>query len=339
MARPALALWLVLVGGAARAHDADAVRTAVERGLKRLDQGSANYVTNRQCFSCHHQALTIAALRSAQQRGIRIDPERLGQQVEFTLATFRPRKQQVARGQGVGGANATVAYALFTLEAAGHAPDDTTAALVEFLLRTQRPNGAWPPVTNRPPSEGSTFVNNALALRALRAFGPPQDVTEADPLSRRVDAAFERGRDWLLKNRPVTTEDKWAHLRGLVEAGAEAKLVAEARDALLKEQRPDGSWAQLPNRDGDAYATGAVLMALRRAGVAADADAYRKGVEFLVNTQRTDGAWIVETRSKPIQIYFDNGDPGGRSQFISFAATGWAVLALLETVNAAPAKP
>jgi hypothetical protein len=31
-----------------------------------------------------------------------------------------------------------------------------------------------------------------------------------------------------------------------------------------------------------------------------------------------------------LQLFFDNGDPGGKSQFISFAATGWAVLALLE---------
>ena len=75
----------------------------------------------------------------------------------------------------------------------------------------------------------------------------------------------------------------------------------EARDVLLKEQRTDGSWSQLPDRDGDAYATGAVLMALRRAGVEPGTAPYRKGVDYLVNTQRTDGAWIVETRSRPIQ--------------------------------------
>jgi hypothetical protein len=33
-----------------------------------------------------------------------------------------------------------------------------------------------------------------------------------------------------------------------------------------------------------------------------------------------------------LQRYFDNGDAGGRSQFISFAATNWAVMALLEVV-------
>src|SRR5260370_3977585 len=83
-----IGLTLFLVPSAACAADADPVRAAIDRGLKRLDQGSASYVKNPQCFSCHHQALTIAALSSAQQRGITIDPELLQQQLGFTLATF-----------------------------------------------------------------------------------------------------------------------------------------------------------------------------------------------------------------------------------------------------------
>ena len=77
-----------------------------------------------------------------------------------------------------------------------------------------------------------------------------------------------------------------------------------------------------------------MLVALRRAGLPADDGAYRKGVQFLLKSQHESGGWVVETRSRPVQTYFDNGDPGGKSQFISTAATGWAVLALLETVDA-----
>jgi hypothetical protein len=75
-------------------------------------------------------------------------------------------------------------------------------------------------------------------------------------------------------------------------------------------------------------------MALRRAGVPSDHTAYRKGVAYLLKTQTPEGAWLVKTRSKPVQRFFDNGDPGGKDQFISFAATGWAVQALLECVPA-----
>jgi N-acyl-D-amino-acid deacylase len=53
-----------------------------------------------------------------------------------------------------------------------------------------------------------------------------------------------------------------------------------------------------------------------------------------LRTQHDDGSWLVETRSKPVQVYFDNGDPHGKSQFISVAATSWAVAALARTKQA-----
>jgi squalene cyclase len=125
-------------------------------------------------------------------------------------------------------------------------------------------------------------------------------------------------------------EDKVFHLRGLVYAGVDKEEIDIARSRLLEEQRPDGSWAQMPDLDGDAYATGSALLALRSAGMAPTEAGYRKAVKFLVSTQKEDGSWLVTTRSRPVQVFFDNGDPGGKSQFISFAATSWAVLALLE---------
>ncbi len=222
------------------------------------------------------------------------------------------------------------AYALITLEAASHSPDETTAVLVQYLLGRQRPDGPWPALANRPPTEGSTFTNNALALRSLRAYGPAKEAKGADELRARVEKAYSKGKDWLRQNKPVTTEDKVSHLRGLVFAAADKKEIEFARDALLAEQRPDGSWAQLSDLPGDAYATGTVLMALRSAGLKPTDAVYQKAVKYLLATQQADGAWIVQTRSRPVQTFFDNGDPGGKSQFISFVATNWAVLALLE---------
>ena len=151
-------------------------------------------------------------------------------------------------------------------------------------------------------------------------------------LQKRIDAAVDKARDWLLANKPSSTEDRVFHLRGLVDAGVERKLIIEARDQLLAEQRSDGSWSQLRDKDGDAYATATALTALRKAGLAVSHEAYQKGVLYLLNNQNADGAWVVQTRSRPLQLYFDNGDAGGKSQFISFAATNWAVLALLETL-------
>jgi N-acyl-D-amino-acid deacylase len=329
-----LALLVCFTPTLARADgDAETIRKAIDKGLRRLEQGSANYIKNRNCFSCHHQALTLAAFQSAQTRGFMIDAERIKAQVDFTVNTFKPKLERIIKGESVPGGNTMTAYALFTLETTGYAADETTAALVQFLLVRQKPDGSFPALAQRPPTEGSAFTNAALALRALQVYGSAKEMKD-DKLRERIDKAFDKGREWLLANKPKNTEDRLFHLRGLVVAKVEQTVIDAARDAMLKEQRDDGSWAQLPDLAGDAYATGAVLVALRQAGVKASDPAYRKGAQFLLRTQKDDGSWFVQTRSKPVQIFFDNGDPGGKSQFISFAATGWAVLALLETCPA-----
>lgn len=314
----------------AGADEAPALRPAIDKGLRRLEQGSANYIKNRKCFSCHHQAVTILSMTAAGKRGLTVDAVKLRQQVDFTLDTFRPRLDRVAEGKAVPGASTMSAYALFTLEVAGHPADETTAALVQYLLVRQNGDGSWSALAQRPPTEGSSFTNTALSVRALRVYGTKKD---DDEHNRLVEAASERGKDWLKHAVPKNTEDRAFHLQGLVEIG-EASAIAAARAALVKEQTDDGSWSQLPGkRPGDAYATGIVLSALRRAGLAADDPVYRKGVRYLLTTQKEDGSWFVETRSRPVQEFFDNGDPGGKSQFISFAATGWATLALLEALK------
>src|SRR5207253_4928787 len=72
---------------------------------------------------------------------------------------------------------------------------------------------------------------------------------------------------------PYTTLFR-SRLRALATLN-ETKLLAAAKDELLKAQNDDGSWSQLSKRGGDAYATATVLMALRTAGVSADHAAYR----------------------------------------------------------------
>ena len=71
-------------------------------------------------------------------------------------------------------------------------------------------------------------------------------------------------------------------------------------------------------------------MALKESGAATPSDAaYKRGAQFLMNTQMEDGSWYVRSRTIPFQPYFDAGFPYGPDQFISAAATNWATMALL----------
>jgi N-acyl-D-amino-acid deacylase len=312
------------------------IRVAVEKAIKKVEQGLTNYPKHRNCFTCHHHAVGVASLTAAKKRGFEVNAEVVPKAVEFSLKTFR-NTTTIAKGQGVGGDSTGVGYVLFMFDAVSRPYDETTTALVDYLLVKQRKDGTWAIAAfgDRPPTMGSLFTNSGLAIAALKRHGPPKDMKDAGERQKKIDAAIAKGREWLLANKPTSTEDKVFHLRGLVDAGAKEKDIEAARDGLLKDQRKDGSWAQLADMTGDAYATATALVALRYAGLAPTHDAYQKGVKYLLQSQRADGAWLVQTRTKPLQVYFDNGDVGGKSQFISFAATNWAILALLEVLPAA----
>jgi hypothetical protein len=63
---------------------------------------------------------------------------------------------------------------------------------------------------------------------------------------------------------------------------------------------------------------------------------FRKGVDYLLRTQASDGSWRVKSRAIWFQPYFESGFPYGQDQFISTAGTAWATLAL--TLAAEPKK-
>src|SRR5260370_28901156 len=92
-------LALATAGRADDPPDA-AVKAAVEKGLKRIETGVANYPKHRQCFSCHHQSMAIFSMTAARQRGFTVDDDLLKAQVAFSLKTFR-NKAQIANGQCV----------------------------------------------------------------------------------------------------------------------------------------------------------------------------------------------------------------------------------------------
>jgi hypothetical protein len=307
-----------------------AVRAAVTAALPQLKAGASGHAEAKTCFACHNQAPPMLAFARAREHGFAIPANLFQSQAEHVAAFLDSNRERFTDGRGTGGAAVTAGYALFTLELAGHKPDDTTAAVVGYLLKTQSERDHWRTISDRPPTEASDFTATYLAMRALRVWGP---AAKLDP--RMIAKRVETARGWLLRTEARDTEDRAFRLLGLKEAGAEAREVAAAAWELVRTQRSDGGWSQRDTDSSDAYATGEALVALNQGGkLKADSPTFRSGLAFLVKTQRNDGTWFVKSRSKPFQPYYESGFPYEKDQFISIAASGWATAALALALEA-----
>jgi len=102
-----------------------------------------------------------------------------------------------------------------------------------------------------------------------------------------------------------------------------------------KRQAKDGGWSGNPYLQSDAYSTGKALYALHESGVEATDRAYQRGVDYLLSTQYLDGSWYVRSRAIKLQPYFQSGFPYDHDQWISTAATAWAVMAIAPAANVA----
>lgn len=317
-------LFLCILSWTAGADDESRTpRQAAEKALTLVASSAKTYTEERKCFSCHHQALPVFALRLADSCGLSVDRAAVRQQSEFTQHYYGERRADAAQGKSVPGGPYSAGYALLSLAADEWPADETTAALVAYLGRTQDANGSWKIRTRRPPLEDSHFTATALAVRSLSFYA--RDAKQDEAPER-----IERARAWLVEASPESHEDEVFRLFGLRWSGAANEEIAKAVEQLLRSQGEDGSWSQSSELCADAYATGSALVALRLAGdVAADHKAYQAGVKWLLRQQCADGSWLVTTHSKPIQTYFESGFPHEKSQFISISGTCWAAIALL----------
>lgn len=304
-------------------------RTAIERALPPLQRSAAEFVAKRSCFSCHHNALSILTLRMAGDRGFTIDPSALSAVEEKTFAPLRTPDalDQTIQVALLSDPTPNDSYLLMAAAAAGLDRNLVMAVRVQQLLGWQQ-DGHWVTSDFRPPHSSSLFTATATAIRAIGLYAPPE-------LRLQKDRAFDAARTWMRKTRPLSTEDGAFRLMGLVWSGAPSHDVNAAVSDLLSMQDTDGGWPQLRGYESDAYSTGESLFALREAGAAANTPAWTRGMTFLLSTQAPDGTWHVHTRMiSPATVsppYFATGFPYGKDEFLSYAGTSWAVMALLRS--------
>ena len=333
LGRPLLALWIVVISAAGVGWADDApidskcVREVLKRSVLLLQKSAATYIDKKDCFSCHHQALPAVAIARVKRAGLSVDAELTGEQSDFTHEYFGGRAKRVRVGEGVPGGPYNAGYALWGLHADGRKPDSVTNDLVAYLKTKHRRDGSWRIRTHRPPLEDSNFTATALSLRGLQLYAGKDG---AKDLAERIP----RTQNWLLKAEAKTNEDRVFRLVGLVWAGGKSDDLKRLAKELIKQQLPDGGWRQLAEGKSDSYATGQALFALKRAGIKVGHRSYQDGCRFLLKTVQPDGSWLVTTRSKAIQTYFESGFPYEKSQFISICGTCWATLALVELLPA-----
>jgi len=314
---------------------AGGVRAAVTKSLALLQRSET--VSKSGCVSCHNDTFTLMAVAAARANGLPVDEPAAARH----LATIESQLS-VARDQVLIGVNAcqlpeAPTYLLVGLAAQDYRPSPATDALALCLKSRQSSDGRWRAglFDLRPPMQSTDVTLTGFTIRALRAYAPKARRADYD---RSVRAAAK----WLSSATAETNDERVSRVLGLRWAGAlapDGQLRAATRD-LLAQQRPDGGWAQISTLASDAYATGQALYALRESGaLSITDDAYRRGVRFLLDSQLEDGSWYVQSRSIPFQPAFESGFPHGPDQWVSAAATNWAVLALVPAHNMKPSSP
>ena len=294
------------------------IREAINRAIPPIEHSAAAFAAKRACVSCHHNFLPILLADVGRTRGVRFDPTVL-EAVE--ARTFRPLRgpkalEDALQGTTLNDPTPNDSFLLMAAHAAGIEPDAVTTVYARRLVHWQRA-GHWITSDFRPPHSSSYFTATASAVRAIQEYAPEEHECVA------------RASQWLVQTKPASTEDAAFRLMGLVWAGAAKNEIDSAGRDLLAMRDSSGAWPQLAGYPADAYSTGESLFALHEAGVGYP----DKALQFLESTQASDGTWRVHTRMlSPAEVsppYFTTGFPYEKDEYLSYAGSVWATMALL----------
>ena len=311
------------------------VHASATRAIGLLEQSIRIWHQKQTGYSCHHQGLAISLVEEARRRGIPVDETLARRNISVGLQGLRNLDRAVQSAQQIDPASETGSQ-MAAAHAAGVPQGLAREVYAAAIARKQRSDGAWDTLDNRPPQSWSRVTATAIALAAIRAYGP-------DSRQQEIADRVRRARNWLLAVQPRDTEERTFQILGAIQAGADRAALKPMATALLSEQRPDGGWAQLSARASDAYATGEALVALDASGVGPNEPAFQRGLRYLVDSQFPDGSWRVPTRMHEQELvsppHFETGFPHGADQMISAMGTVWAARALLRAVPERRMRP
>jgi hypothetical protein len=309
------------------------VHQAVDRAIKYLQTESAAWLNTKKCAACHHAPLPLWALGEAQRQGYAVDKKYLADTFESLLGSKDkllsskifpnpadppdPRPQ----GRGLNMGLPMLSVAARSLPSLSEGQKQSLQLIAEEIVKKQQSDGSWEffATLRRPPINESQTTDAAWIILALQG--------EAGPDAPRAQReALAKGTAWLsTAKRSDVHQDKALKLLLDVRSGKSREALQTTINELLALQRADGGWSQtVPELKSDAFATGQSLYVLSLAGLTADRPRIKRGLDFLVTTQKPDGTWPMISRSTP------DGSPGSSKLLtpITCAASSWATLGL-----------
>jgi ankyrin repeat protein len=296
-------------------------RPAVARSVQLLQRASGSFFEGGGCGSCHSANITSIAVNAAKANGIAVNEQAKAVEIRGALLGLAGLEQPLLQ-RGDPPAVDILTYAMLQLASENTPANTTTDAMVHNLMAQQRHGGNWHlGGIARPPAMDGDIGRTATAIRALAVYTPAGRKAEAQ---RRI----ERAAAWLATATIKTTEDQDMQILGMTWAGVPRGAWLAGLSKLAAMQHADGGWSQTPDLASDAYATGQTLYTMHEAGVPVSDPAYRRGVQYLLQTQAADGSWHVTSRAPKFQPYFETIFPYDHDQWISSWATGWSATAL-----------
>jgi squalene-hopene/tetraprenyl-beta-curcumene cyclase len=307
-----------------------AVETAIHRGLEFLTADALAWKEEHHCASCHHASLVAIALREAKQSGRAVDERRLSELTTW-MAESGDGKFALARPASAPYAASPKAIYFALALGADPEPDPTIKDGLKRLLTTVRSEqtergfwSTWP--GTRPPIFGSS--DESLTLLATLALLPAAAAGD-----REAQSARDRSLQWLAET--PTDDDPQSIALRVVLWNRLGRPIAESQplvQRIRERQNPDGGWSQTTGMPSDAWATGQAIYALTHGGVRPGDSTLVRGADFLVKTQRADGAWPMTSRPTT-----PGGARAGSLIPITGGAAAWGVQGLVR--SAPPISP
>ena len=308
------------------------IKKAVAKSQALLQASSHKFIKANTfgCVSCHNNMLTGMVEAKMEQAGMTFTDSFRSERISASILNLRTVCNANLPDNMITSKFITP-YALMGLYADKAPPNPNTDIAVDFILGQQQPDGSFQAQGSRPPHETGAAHAVAVSIHSVHLYASPAK-------KARVDRAATLARQWLNTYQSNTQQEQAFQLLGLHWAGATPAEKEKMAASLKAVQNADGSWSQLPTMRGDAYATGEALYALCESGMARPEEEYiQRSIAWLLKHQDESGAWIVTSRTYPIQPFFNSHfPPYDENQFISAAATNWACLALLSTLPGDP---